>query len=328
MSNQNIPKASNGRPMEQMIPTGQPVLRYNQANNTLEYKSNGAWLPVTVIDGVPYTGAINDVDLNTHKLKADRLQLSLSPSGVGGVGYFRWNNADGTANLGLKGGNVTLRIGQETVLRAVNKSGVDLLDANFQAVKIAGATGQRLSFQLAQADSDDNSATTIGLVTENINKGQEGFITVFGRINEINTTGSIYGETWEDGDVIYLSPTTPGALTNVKPVAPLHMVTIGYVEYAHSQHGKIFVKVDNGYEINELHNVNINEPTLSPYSVLVYDFANGYWTNKNSYDIFPLRFATTTEMNAVTPSLDGALCWNNQTSKYYKYDGSWIMLSL
>jgi hypothetical protein len=328
MSNQNIPKASNGRPMEQMIPTGQPVLRYNQANNTLEYKSNGAWLPVTVIDGVPYTGAINNVDLNTHKLKADRLQLSLSPSGVGGVGYFRWNNADGTAALGLKGGNVTLQIGQETILRAVNKSGVDLLDANFQAVKIIGAAGQRLSFSLAQADSDDNSATTIGLVTENINRNQEGFITVFGRVNEINTTGSIYGETWQEGDVLYLSPTTPGALTNVKPVAPLHMVTIGYVEYAHANHGKIFVKVDNGYEINELHNVNINEPTLSPYSVLVYDFANGYWTNKNSYDIFPLRFATTTEMNAVTPSLDGALCWNNQTRKYYKYEGSWIMLSL
>lgn len=315
-----------GRPIEQRIPSGMPTIRFNQQTNTLEYRANGQWLPVTVIEGVPYTGAVNDVDLNTHKLKADRLQLSLTPSGVGGVGIFRWNNADGTANLGLKGGNVTLQIGQETILRAVNKSGVNLLEANFQAVKVIGATGQRLSFDLAQADSDDNSATTIGLVTENINKNQEGFITVFGRVNEINTTGSIYGETWQDGDILYLSPTTAGAITNTKPVAPQHLVVLGYVEYAHSQHGKIFVKVDNGYEINELHNVNINEPTLSSYSVLVYDFANGYWTNKNLYDIFPLRFDTTTEMNAVTPSLNGALCWNNQTRKYYKYDGSWVML--
>lgn len=317
-----------GRPIEQRIPSGMPTLRFNQQTNTLEYRANGQWMPVTVIDGVPYTGAINDVDLNTHKLKADRLQLNLSPSGAGGVGYFRWNNTDGTADLGLKGGNVTLQVGQETVIRAVNKSGIDLLESNFQAVKIIGATGQRLSVELAQADSDDNSASTIGIVTESINKNQQGFITVFGRVNEINTTGSPFGETWQDGDVLYLSPIIAGAITNIKPVAPQHLVVLGYVEYAHPQHGKIFVKVDNGYEINELHNVNIEESTLSNYSVLVYDFDNGYWTNKNSYDIFPVRFNTSADMLNTTPSSNGALCWNNETRRYYKYDGSWVALSL
>ena len=156
-------------------------------------------------------------------------------------------------DLGLKGGNVTLQVGQENVVRVVNKTVplITLQEANYQAVKISGATGQRLSVKLAQANNDANSTTTIGLVTETIAQNQEGFITTFGLVREINTTGSLQGETWADGDVLYLSPTIAGQITNIKPTAPQHLVTIGYVEYAHAVHGKIFVKVDNGYELNE-----------------------------------------------------------------------------
>jgi len=56
-----------------------------------------------------------------------------------------------------------------------------------------------------------------------------------GSLEGINTTGSLQGETWADGDVIYLSGTTAGALTNVKPVAPIHIIVVGYVEYAQSK---------------------------------------------------------------------------------------------
>lgn len=187
-------------------------------------------------------------------------QLNTLSPGTQAVGRFVWNDVDGTVDLGLKGGNVTLQIGQETVVRVVNKTNTNLLESEYKVVRVriaseGGAQGQRLAVVLAQGNNDPDSVTTLGIVTENINNNQEGFITVFGNVSGINTTGSLQGETWADGDVLFLSPTTPGALTKVKPVAPNHTVVMGYVVYAHQNNGKIFVKVDNGYELEELHDV-------------------------------------------------------------------------
>ena len=211
---------------------------------------------------VPYTGATQNLNLGTYGLISDFVQFNTTNSAIPvTAGTMSWNNTDGTADLKLKGGNVTLQIGQEEVVRVVNKTGDDLLEANYQAVYISGAQGQRLKVDLALATTDGTSAGTIGLVTETIAKNQEGFITSSGLVNEINTTGSLQGETWADGDILYLSPITAGDVTNIKPLAPQHTVIIGFVVYAHAIHGKIYVKVDNGYEIEELHDVQVIDRT-------------------------------------------------------------------
>ena len=196
------------------------------------------------------------------------------------AGELAWNNTDGTLDLGLKGGNVTLQIGQEQVVRVVNKTAtnVNLLEANYQAVRITGAQGQRLKIDLALATTNALSAETIGLVTETINNNQEGFVTVSGLVRGINTTGSLQTETWADGDILYLSPTTAGNITNVKPVAPNHLIVIGYVVHAHITQGSIYVKVDNGYELEELHNVSIAGAANN--DALVYESATSLWKNK------------------------------------------------
>jgi hypothetical protein len=231
---------------------------------------------------VPYTGANANVDLGEYELKAGQIELDQSPTGTAGVAVMRWNNTDGTVDLGLKGGNVTLQIGQEQVVRVVNKTAtnITLLEANYQAVRVTGAQGQRLKVDLALATNDLLSAETIGLVTETILNNQEGFITTSGLIRDINTTGSLQGETWADGDVVYLSPTIAGNITNVKPIAPNHLIIIGYVIHSHITQGSIFVKVDNGYELNELHNVLING--VANNDVLTYDSASSLWKNKQS----------------------------------------------
>jgi hypothetical protein len=229
---------------------------------------------------VPYTGATQDVDLGEYELKSGQIEFDQTPTGTAGVAVMRWNDTDGTVDLGLKGGNVTLQIGQEQVLRVVNKTAtnVNLLEANYQAVRVTGAQGQRLKVDLAQATNDALSAETIGLVTETINNNQQGFITTSGLVRGINTTGSLQSETWADGDIVYLSPTTAGRITNVKPSAPNHLVIIGYVVSAHATQGSIFVKVDNGYELDELHNVAISTP-LNNQS-LVYETSTTLWKNK------------------------------------------------
>jgi len=241
-------------------------------------------IPISASSGVPYTGATSDVNLGEFGLLTGNLEFDNTPTNLPtNAGSVYYNDTDGTLDLILKGGNVKLQIGQEQVVRVVNKTAtnINLLEANYQAVRVTGSQGQRLKVDLAQATSDLLSAETIGLVTETINNNQEGFITTSGLVRNINTTGSLQGETWVDGDIIYLSPTTAGNLTKVKPVAPNHLVIIGYVIHAHIKQGSIFVKVDNGYELDELHNVDTSESKSTPIdadSLLLQDTAdNNIW---------------------------------------------------
>jgi hypothetical protein len=235
-----------------------------------------------IANSVPYTGATSDVNLGEFGIQLGNLEFDNTPTNIPtNAGSVYYNDSDGTLDLILKGGNVKLQIGQESVVRVVNKTStnIDLLEANYQAVRVTGAQGQRLKVDLAQATNDILSAETIGLVTETITNNQEGFITTSGLVRNINTTGSLQSETWLDGDVLYLSPTIAGSITKVKPIAPNHLVIIGYVIYAHATQGTIFVKVDNGYELDELHNVKIT--TASNNNVLSYTSATNIWENKS-----------------------------------------------
>ena len=244
--------------------------------NIMQMDSNGY---------VPYVGAITDLDLGEYELKAGQIELDQTPTGTAGVAVTRWNDTIGSTETTLKGGSVVIKNGVDLVARVVNKvtPNATLTRATYHAVRVSGAQGQRLAIEYAQANSDANSADTIGIVCENIATNQEGFILTVGQLEEINTTGSLQSETWVDGDVLYLSPTTPGHLTNIKPTGLTgHIVVIGYVEYAHAIHGKIYVKIMNGWELDELHNVYINQTTLANNDVLTYDSASSLWKNKQS----------------------------------------------
>lgn len=239
------------------------------------------YIKSTITNYVPYTGAITDVNLGENGIQLGNLEFDNTPTNIPTTaGSIVWNDTDGTLDLKLKGGNVTLQVGQETVIRVVNKTAtnVTLLQSNYQAVRITGAQGLRPKVDLAQATNDVLSAETIGLVTETIANNQEGFISTSGLVRGINTTGSLQSETWADGDVLYLSPTTAGNVTNIKPIAPSHLIIIGYVISAHITQGTIFVKVDNGYELNELHNILING--VANNDLLTYESATSLWKNK------------------------------------------------
>ena len=279
--------AINRQKISQMTPKGSDL----DATDLLEVSvDTGSGYETRSITGaevfggyVPYTGATQDVDLGEFELKAGQLTLDTSPTGTAAVGTTRWNNTLGSSETTLKGGSVILKNGVDLVARVVNKvtPNATLTKAAYQAVRVSGAQGQRLAVAYAQANNDNNSADTIGLVTETIATNQEGFIITVGHLEEINTTGSLQSETWADGDVLYLSPTTPGALTNVKPTgATGHIVVIGYVEYAHVNHGKIYVKIMNGWELDELHNVYINTGTLANNDALIYESSTQLWKNK------------------------------------------------
>lgn len=226
---------------------------------------------------VPYTGATGDVNLGEYGLITGNIEFDTTPTGAPTtVASLVWDDAVGTLGLVLKGGSINAKLGQDLYARVVNKIGSNLTKANYRALRVSTPQGQRMSVLLAQGNNDVNSAETLGINAENIDNNQEGFIITFGQITGINTTGSLFGETWADGDVLYVSPTTAGYLTNVKPLGQ-HIVVMGYVEYAHAINGKIFVKVMNGWELMELHDVNLTSPTNG--QVLSYNSTLDKWVN-------------------------------------------------
>jgi hypothetical protein len=146
-------------------------------------------------------------------------------------------------------------------LTVVNKTTDNLLASEYKVLKVITAQGGRLAVDYALADSDANSADTIGVVYENINNNQEGRIITIGEITGINTTGNLQGETWADGDSLFLSDIIDGGITNVRPTAPNHGVRLGYVVNVNANNGKIYVKIDNGYELSEIHDIYAPTPT-------------------------------------------------------------------
>lgn len=276
----------------------------------------------TALDAkVPYSGATGNVNLGEYEMKAGQVTLDTSPTGTAAVGTTRWNDTIGSSETTLKGGSVVLKNGVDLVARVVNKvsPNTTLTKAAYQAVRVSGAQGQRLAVAFAQANNDNNSADTIGLVIETIATNQEGFIITVGQIDGINTTGSLQGETWADGDVLYLSPSVAGALTNIKPTgATGHIVIVGYVEYAHANNGKIYVKVMNGWELDELHNVSIS--SVANNQGLFYNSTSSLWENKSISTVLgytpeqPLTFSSplsrlvnAVSIPAATSSVNGYL---------------------
>lgn len=212
------------------------------------------------------------VDNNGNVINANSIGFDTTPATVPTTdGTMSWDDGDGVPSVLLKGGNTTLQVGTQEYARVYNDSGTTLTKG--QVVYISGAQGNRIAVKLARANVEATSFGTIGLVAESIANGAEGFIIVSGALNKLNTTGLTAGST------VYLSPTTAGGYTTTKPQAPDQLVVLGWVERVDNIVGSIYVKVDNGYELDELHDVRITSPQSG--NTLIYDATAGVWKNSN-----------------------------------------------
>jgi len=129
-----------------------------------------------------------------------------------------------------------------------------------QVVYAFGGTGDRMTVKLASNIGDSTSAQTVGIVlSTSIAANQKGFIIFQGLLDNLSILPTA---TWADGDPVYLGATA-GSITKVKPYAPNHLVYIGIVTTAsNGGAGRMYVRVQNGYELDELHNVQAQTPTL------------------------------------------------------------------
>jgi len=189
------------------------------------------------------------------------------------VGQRAWDASQGTTALGLLGGNVISRDGQSLIAYVTNAEAVTITKG--QAVYLFSAVGDRASVKLAYNTGDATSAKTLGIVAEDIAAGQAGFVMCQGVAYKMDTS------TYTAGDSLYLGATA-GSLTTTKPYAPNHLVYIGTVEKANAGNGQIYVRVQNGYELDELHNVSAQSPSNG--QTIVYNSSTSLW-EKNTVSL-------------------------------------------
>ena len=161
---------------------------------------------------------------------------------------------------------------------AHNGSGATI--AKGSIVYINGAVGGVPRITKSQANNDTNSARTIGFVKADIANGSNGFVIIEGEIENVSTADSI--SIVGAGIQLYLSPTTLGAFTRTKPSAPNHLVYVGVVVTASTGvnlDGKILVGIQNGYELDEIHDVSITAPVAAK-QVIKRNAGNTLWVNE------------------------------------------------
>ena len=184
-------------------------------------------------------------------------------------GRLGWNATERTLDLGMDN-NVTQQIGQELYVLVKSSDNTERLEG--RAVYVTGSDGVNKLVAYAQASSEMSSSKTLAVMTETISGGTKGFATTFGLVRGLNTNALT------EGAAVWLSPTVPGGLTSTRPTPPNHAVFIGYCVRRNQNNGIIFVNIQNGYELDELHNVKFT--SLTDGQSLVYDSATQLWVNE------------------------------------------------
>jgi len=149
-------------------------------------------------------------------------------------------------------------------------------------VYVSGSTGNRPNFVKSQANSEATSAGTFGIIASDLANNADGYAVCIGYLDNLDTrsgaTHPFTSDTLADGDTIYLSPTTAGYITNIKPSAPNHLVYLGKVTRTSPTNGTIVYRIQNGYELEELHNVAI--ASVANNDILQYETSTSLWKNK------------------------------------------------
>lgn len=155
-----------------------------------------------------------------------------------------------------------------TLVRQVrNETGATLSKGT--VVYISGASGNKALVSKAIATGDNTSAQTFGVVQADILTNQNGYVVVRGDLAGLNTSA------YTEGAQLYLSSTTAGAYTSTKQYAPNHLVYIAIVTRSHVNQGSIEVAIQNGFELDELHNVQAQNP--SNKNSIFFDSADSQW---------------------------------------------------
>jgi hypothetical protein len=226
------------------------------AGDTMNMNAGGLTFPDA---SSQYTAAVN-ADWNATSGLAEILNKPTFPPVIGDMLKSVYDtDADGVVDA------------SETVQITVrNSTGSTLLKG--QIVYLSGATGNRPNAVLADASTEATSSKTIGFVIANIANNSDGQVAVSGTLHDLDTSS------FTAGDTLWLSETAGASQANTPPAEPAHAVFLGYIARSHPTQGRVIIAIQNGYELNELHGVQVPSPAAN--DMFYYDGGTDLWQSR------------------------------------------------
>ena len=205
--------------------------------------------------GIPEGGSAGDLLVRTASGTSwtvnptvDTLTIDITASGAMSPGQIRWNASEHTFDFGLLRGVVN-QLGQETVVICHNNSANTIGDG--KAVMFTGTddmTGHP-TVALMVADGSIPGKNFFGVSTEEIAPGGEGYVTIFGKVRDIDTSA------FPEDSILWLDPNNPGEFALTQPMAPALKIAAAAVIHSDAVDGALFVRADPGQTIAECHDV-------------------------------------------------------------------------
>lgn len=177
----------------------------------------------------PYDGTLDYIKLNLNGPKMTTLP-----------GMISWNNIEDCLDVTHADGTI-LQTGLEQHMKIYNHNGNSLL--NGTVVRFSGVNNAYDPSVVPMiADGSVQPLYIVGVVTDDIPVNSTGRATWFGKVRNLNTTGGDVNEVWNEGDILYISPTIAGKLTKIKPTAPNIVISVAAVLKKHETDGIILVR--------------------------------------------------------------------------------------
>jgi hypothetical protein len=252
-----------------------------RAANTTTLPNPGE-LALNMTDGIMYStngSVVFEIGANTTNSKVtgtldanvitvDTLQIL---GGDGTQGTITWNADEETIDIIQNG--ATLQVGQEIYYHVKNQSGNIIPDGT--AVMATGTLGSsgRITVAPMVANGSVASRFYLGVTTEEIADGDDGKVTHFGKIRGLDLTA------YNEGDVLWLDPSTPGGFITTEPEAPNLKISTAFV-ISNTDPGTMMVRANPGFKISDLHDVEITSATNNQF--IVYDSVDGRWENRTA----------------------------------------------
>lgn len=167
-----------------------------------------------------------------------------------------------------------------------------------QAVYVSSADGTNMIVSKSSNATEATSSKTLGLLAQDLSLNGKGFVITEGLLAGLNTNGANAGDpVWlgTGGNLIF-------GLAN-KPSAPSHLVFIGVVTRVNTNNGEIFVKIQNGFEMGELHDYAASG--VANNDVITYESSTSLYKPKSIATILGYTPVTSARIISTTAPLTG-----------------------
>jgi hypothetical protein len=240
------------------------ISTYDDVNNVINLNTSGSLVSIDSISS------------------PDFIQFDTTANITPVTGLLGWDSVEGTLNLGLSS-TKHIHLGEESVYRVRNSTGSTISKGTALYASGVEPSG-RIQVTPYVADGSVREVRFMGLATESISNGINGFVQHFGYVRDLDTRGtsstaiSVGDETWGAGDILYVHPTVPGKLTNVKPT---HAVVVAIIIIRHQTTGILFVRPSSGGHLEDIHDILISG-SVQNNEFLAYDLPSGLWINQTA----------------------------------------------